>query len=294
MVVVDYSQTVISNFMAEIGGRKDVEVNVPLVRHMIINSIRGYKQKFGKEFGDIVIACDNKNYWRKGIFQYYKAHRKRDRESSGFDWKTIFETLALVREELDTFFPYKVMNVDGAEADDVIAVLAEWSQTNDLDVKIFDAEAKPFLIISGDHDFIQLQKWSNIKQYSPIHKKMVKPETTAEAYLIEHIVRGDPGDGVPNVFSADDSVFAGERQKPVMQKKLTAWIEDPSTMPQDDTFKRNFARNKQLVDLSMIPSDIKERIINTFEGQPKKDRSNLINYFMQNKMKQMLELVEEF
>jgi hypothetical protein len=293
-IIVDYSQTAISNLMGELGGRKDIDINVSLVRHMIINSIRGYKQKFGKDYGDIVIACDSKTYWRKSTFPLYKAHRKRDRDSSGFDWKAIFETLSLVREELHQFFPYKVLNVEGAEADDVIAVMAEWSQTNDLNKSLFDEEPKPFLIISGDHDFIQLQKFSNVKQYSSIHRKMVTSPSSPQDYVIEHIIRGDKGDGIPNVLSDDDSIFNGVRQKPISTKKLTEWIKDPSLMPQDATFKRNYDRNKTLVDLSQIPENVKTDIINTFVSQPKKDRSNLINYFMQNKMKQMLEVVQEF
>jgi hypothetical protein len=293
-IIVDYSQTAISNLMGELGGRKDIEINVSLVRHMIINSIRGYKQKFGKVYGDIVIACDSKTYWRKSTFPYYKVHRKRDRDNSGFDWKAIFETLSLVREELHQFFPYKVLNVEGAEADDIIAVLAEWSQRNDLEYSLFDEEPKPFMIISGDHDFIQLQKYPNVKQYSSIKKKLVTPESPPHEYVIEHIIRGDKGDGVPNVLSDDDSIFNNVRQKPISSKKLAEWIKNPASMPQDATFKRNYDRNKSLVDLSQIPENIKADIINTFVSQPIKDRSNLIEYFMKNKMKQMLEVVQEF
>jgi hypothetical protein len=291
MIVVDYSQTAISNLMAEIGGKKNIDINVPLLRHMIINSIRGYKQKFGSNFGNIVLACDNKNYWRKSVFSYYKAHRKRDRDNSGLDWKTIFEALNLIREEISQFFPYKVLNVDGAEADDIIAVLVEWSQTNDQKITVFDSEPKPLLIVSGDHDFYQLQKYSNVQQYSPIQKKMIKLNQSPIDYLFEHIIKGDTGDGVPNVLSADDSIFAGERQKPITSKRLTEW---KKKLPDDDAFKRNFQRNKTMVDLTQIPEEIKNNIINTFISQPQKDRSNLINYFMANKMKQMLECVQEF
>lgn len=278
--------------MVELGGRKDVEINLPLIRHMIVNSIRGYKQKFSSEFGDVVIACDNQTYWRRRIFPQYKANRKKDREDSGYDWKAIFEALKTVRKELDSFFPYPVIDVEGAEADDVIAVLAKWSQENDLE-GMFD-EAKPFLIISGDHDFGQLQKFSNVKQYSPTQKKFVRPERSPENYLIEHIVRGDSGDGIPNVLSDDLCLVEGRRQKAIMTKKLDSWIADPSTMPVDSDFLTNYERNKSLVDFSMIPEDIEKSIINTFMGQPKKDRSQLMNYFMHNKMKQMLEVIGEF
>lgn len=296
MIVVDYNQTAISNFMAEIGNRKDVSVNVDLLRHMITNSLRGYKQKFGKQFGDIVIACDSRNYWRREVFSHYKAGRRKAREESGYDWKSIFEALALIRDEIDNIFPYKVINVDGAEADDVIAILAEWSQKNDLmEIQPFSIfEPRPFLIISGDHDFIQLQKYNNVKQFSPILKKNVTANTTPEKYVLEHTIRGDKGDGIPNAFSADDCLVTGERQKPISSKRLAEWIEDPTLLPNDDEFVTRFKRNKMLVDFTQIPDKIRKDIINNFTKQPNKNRSKLLDYFIKNKMKNMLDVLEEF
>ena len=202
MIVVDYNQTAISNFMAEIGSKPGIKPNVDLIRHMIANSLRSYRQKFGEKYGDIVIACDSRVYWRKEAFIYYKAGRKKSREESGFDWKAIFEALSKIRDEIDEFFPYKVINVEGAEADDVIAILAKWSQDHDLDESspFSFSEPKPFMIISGDHDFIQLQRYKNVKQFSPTQKKLVAATTTPEKYVLEHTIRGDKGDGIPNAF----------------------------------------------------------------------------------------------
>ena len=293
MIVVDFNQTAISNLMMEIGSRNDIEVQVPLLRHMILNSIRSYKQKFGKEFGEIVIACDNQNYWRREAFKFYKAGRKKAREASGLDWKQIFEALNLIRSEIDVFFPYKVINVDGAEADDVIAVLAEWSQTNDTNNVLF-SEPKPFLVLSGDHDFIQLQKYENVKQFSPVQKKYVKSDISPEKYLFEHIIRGDKGDGGPNVLSADDSIVTGTRQKAIRQDKLDVWYKDFDAMPQDAEFKTNYERNRKLVSFDCIPTSIKESIINTYTDKPTKDKSKLLTFFVEHKMKNMLEVIEEF
>jgi 5'-3' exonuclease len=293
MIVIDFNQTAISNLMAEVGGRKDIDIDVPLLRHMILNSIRGYNQKFGAKYGEMVIACDNRNYWRRQEFQYYKAGRKKAREESGLDWKLIFEALTMIREELHTYFPYKVIDIDGAEADDVIAVLAEWSQSNDTETLLF-TEPKPFLILSGDHDFIQLQKWKNVHQYSPIQKKFIKPDISPEQYIFEHIIKGDKGDGIPNVLSADDSIVTGTRQKSIMQKKMDIWFKDKDQMPQDIEFAKNYERNKMLVSFEHIPAPVKENIINSYVGQPNKDKSKLLNFFIQNKMKNMMELIEEF
>jgi 5'-3' exonuclease len=293
MIVVDFNQTAISNLMMEIGSRNDIEVQVPLLRHMILNSIRSYKQKFGKEYGEIVIACDNQNYWRREVCKFYKAGRKKAREASGLDWKQIFEALNLIRSEIDVFFPYKVINVDGAEADDVIAVLAEWSQANDTNNVLF-SEPKPFLVLSGDHDFIQLQKYENVKQFSPVQKKYVKSDISPEKYLFEHIIRGDKGDGIPNVLSADDSIVTGTRQKAIRQDKLDIWYKDFDAMPQDAEFKTNYERNRKLVSFDCIPASIKESIINTYTDKPIKDKSKLLNFFVEHKMKNMLEVIEEF
>jgi hypothetical protein len=294
MIIMDYSQVIISNLMVEIGGRTDVELDVNLLRHMIINAIRANKAKFGKEYGELVIACDSRKYWRKQEFPYYKANRKKAREESGFNWPLIFDTINLLKEEIKAVFPYRVIEVEGAEADDIIASLVFWSVENDMTENALFEEPKPLLIISGDHDFNQLQKFKHVKQYSPVQKKFVKAETTPEKYVLEHIIRGDKGDGVPNVLSSDDSIVNGERQKKIMTTKLEEWINDPSTMPTDDTFKRNYQRNKMLVDLSMIPKHIQENIINTFTTYPVKDRSQLLNYFMSNRMKQMIEHIQEF
>lgn len=294
MIIIDYSQTVIASLMAEIGGRNDVEIETDLLRHMVTNVIRSHKQKFEREFGEVVIACDSKKYWRKNYFPYYKANRKKAREDSGFNWPAIFDNINLIKEELRTFFPYKVIEVEGAEADDVIATLVEWSASNDLREGALIEEPKPLLIISGDHDFIQLQKYKHVKQYSPIQKKNLKPDTTAERYVLEHIIKGDKGDGVPNVLTADDAIVNGDRQKPVSSKKLEQWLDDPSTMPTDVVFQRNFHRNKTLVDLTCIPAEVKENIINTFTATPSGDKSKLLDYFISNRMKMMLEHIGEF
>ena len=292
MIIVDYSQTAISNLMAELQGRTDVEINLPLLRHMIVNSIRGYKKKFGDTYGEIVLACDSKNYWRKVVFPLYKKHRKKDREESGFDWKAIFEVLDTIRDEIASYFPYKVMWVEGAEADDIIAVMAKYSQQTLTDNPLF-AEPEPFLIISGDHDFVQLQKYKNVKQFSPTQKKFVVPDSTPERALLEHIIRGDKGDGIPNVLSPDQSVYENIRQRPITSKKIDEWS-DINRRPQDLEFSARWIRNQTLVDFDHIPAKVTDDILNTYLALPDKDRSKLFNYFINNKMKNMMELIEEF
>jgi 5'-3' exonuclease len=279
--------------MAELNGHKDVDIEVDLLRHMVINTIRSHYNKFKGEYGELVIACDSKKYWRKDHFPYYKANRKKLREESGYNWNLIFDTINLLKQELKDVFPYRVLEVTGAEADDIIATLCKWSQTNDLVGNLIE-EPQPVLIISGDHDFIQLQKYSNVKQFSPIQKKFVKSDKKSNEVVLEHIIKGDKGDGIPNVLTADDAIVNGDRQKPISSKKLNEWISDPVSMPRDENFLRNFQRNKLLTDLSQIPQEIESQILNTFTGYPTKDKSMLLDYFIEHKMKNMIELIEEF
>lgn len=281
MIIVDYSQTIISNLMAELNGRKDVEIEINLLRHMVINTIRSYHVNFKDEHGELVIACDNKRYWRKEIFPYYKANRKKAREDSGYNWNAIFDAINTIKAELKEFFPYRVIEVERAEADDIIATLCKHI-------------TEPIMIVSGDHDFVQLQKYPNVKQWSPITKKSIKCETTPIQFLFEHIIKGDKGDGVPNVLTQDDAIVNSLRQKPIQTKKMETWFTDPSTRPTDVVFVKNFDRNERLIDLTKIPKEIEESIINSFHIHTLKDRSLILEYFMKHKMKNLMETLEDF
>jgi hypothetical protein len=295
MIVIDYNQVAIGAFMAEVRGRTDIDVNLPLLRHMILNTIRSYNKRHRDEYGDTIIACDNRHYWRREIFPYYKAGRKTSRESSGMDWSSIFDALNIVREELDEVFPYPVINIDGAEADDVIGTLAEYSQTIGEESILFgDITPDPFLIVSGDHDFQQLQKYSNVKQWAPAQKKWVKIKQPAHEVLLEHIIRGDKGDGIPNMLSADDCFVQGVRQRPIRKTLIAEWVKQKPEQFITGDMAAGYNRNSQLVDLTKTPQDIKDAIINSYEAQTNKDKSHLLNYFIKNKMKHMIDVIDEF
>ncbi len=300
MIIVDFNKTAISTLMAELAGRTDVEIRKDLIRHMIINAIRSYKVKFGAEFGELVIACDNRKYWRKDKFPYYKASRKKARQDSGFDWKLIFDTLSEIKAELHQFFPYQVIDVEGAEADDVIAILTLWTQTNGFksaEGLFGEPEPQPVLILSGDHDFIQLQKYKNVSQFSPIHKKWIKPDQSIQHYLMEHIIKGDKGDGIPNILSADDTFTTDARQRPITTKKMEPWLSinpDEFTTHVDTETARNFQRNRYLIDFEYIPDTVRNNIITAWQTQPRKDKSQLLNYFMEHRMKNLIDSLGDF
>ena len=288
MIIVDINQVCISNLFAQLGEHTNAKLEENLIRHMILNSLRSYNAKFRNQYGEMVIACDDKKNWRRGCFQFYKAHRKKDREESDVDWNTVFQSLDNIKAELKEFFPYRVIQVDHAEADDIIATLCEKHGTI-----LSNGEEEKILIVSSDKDFIQLQKYANVFQYDPIKGKMIQ-HNDPNKYMIEHIIRGDRGDGIPNIMSADDSIINGIRQKPVSAKKIEEWVnKEPEEFCNADML-RNWHRNKLLIDLSSVPENIKNSVITKYDEESGKNRSKLFNYFVTYRLKSLMENISEF
>tara|TARA_R110000868_G_scaffold205655_3_gene454196 strand:- start:3109 stop:3957 length:849 start_codon:yes stop_codon:yes gene_type:complete len=282
MIIFDFNQVAISNLMEQIGSSK-TPVDESLVRHMILNTIRTYVKRFKDSHGpEIIIACDNKKYWRREIFPHYKAGRKKAREASGHDWSTIFDCLNKIRDELKVNSPYKVLDVDSAEADDIIAVLAlKYSATQKI------------MILSSDKDFAQLQKYPNVEQFSPILKKSIK-EPFPSAQLKQLIIRGDKSDGIPNILTKDDVFVTGGRQKPITEVKIIGWMnQEPKEFCNEDML-RNYARNEMLIDLTRIPESLKEDILHTYDEAKGRTKQEFMNYMIANRLKNLLEVIDEF
>ena len=281
MILIDLNQVLLSGLMAQISNQKSVKLDENLVRHMILNILRMHIRNFRKDYGDVVLCCDNRKYWRKEYFPFYKAGRKKTREKSDLDWHLIFDMLAKFKLELKENFPYKVIDVEGAEADDIIGTLVPRY-----------ANSEKILILSSDGDFLQLQKYSNVKQYNPAQKKYVKSENPL-LELKEKIIRGDKGDGIPIMFSPSDCFVRDLRQKPITKGVLEKYLNE-DVVNWNETDKANYSRNATLIDLTQIPSDIKDRIINTYDETVPAKRNKLLNYFIEYKLKNLMEVIEEF
>ena len=281
MILLDYSQIALSNIIVQ----KLNDEN--MIRHMILNSIRMYNKKYRDEYGQMVICADGMNTWRKDYFPLYKAHRKKNRTESDQDWNEIFRILNLVRDEIKENLPYKVLHMEGLEADDVIGALA-------INTQEF-GKNEPVMIISSDKDFIQLQKYSNVKQFSPIQKKMVS-DPNPRSYMFEHIMRGDKGDGIPNVLSPDNAIMDDIRQSPMTKKKIEYWAENADNLRDVMTNEeyRNYQRNKTLIDLSEIPTELQNNVINTYENQKPAMKMRVLNYLIKKRCNHLIEVVEEF
>ena len=281
MILLDYSQIALSNIIVQKLNDED------MIRHMILNSIRMYNKRYREEYGQMVICADGMNNWRRDFFPNYKANRRKGREESDTDWNEIFRILHLVKDEIRENLPYKVIHLEGCEADDIIGTLA--LQTQEF------GQHEPVMIVSSDKDFIQLQRYKNVKQFSPIQKKMVMDDNPV-TYLWNHVFRGDSGDGVPNVLSGDDTFVTESKQTPLRQVKIDDWIHNAErlreVMPEEAY--RNYQRNKTLIDLTQVPEDLKETIINTFNEQKPAHRMKVLNYLIKKRCKMLIEVVEEF
>jgi len=301
MILVDYSQVALSailTFQRELKGTESEVKN--LIRHVTLSTLKSYKKKYGKEYGEMVIACDGRKYWRKDIFEHYKASRKKMREASDLDWKLIFDTLSEMRDDISKYFPYRVIHLERAEADDVIAAMTMWCQTNALVREGLVEEPQPILILSSDKDFKQLQlppfSTGNVRQWSPMQKKYVTAsKQEILEFTIEHIVKGDTGDGIPNILSADDVFVKGERQKPVSAKRLEEFMKLGKAACRNDDERRNWDRNARLVAFDNIPTDVCNQIWDAYlNTKPTCDKMTIMNYLIEHRCRLLLDEIEEF
>ena len=288
MILIDFTQVVIGSLMVALNRGEDLIED--LVRHLVLNNIRYYRSRFIEKYGEVVICCDSRHYWRKDYFPNYKANRKVDRKKSEYDWDFIFETLNTIRSEIKDNFPYKVLEVYGAEADDIIAVILQ------------QRALENNIIVSSDKDFIQLHN-NIIDQYSPVTKKMLT-HPIPKQYLAEHILKGDRSDGVPNILSPDDTFTENKRQKPMRKAVIAEVVEQMATFDAEDlymlakipkdTWIRNWQRNETLIDLTKIPVELQDKIVKEYDSVKTPGRSKLFGFFVEKKLSKLIQSIGDF
>lgn len=285
MILMDFNQVMLASLFMSIGNHTNAEVDENMIRHMFLNSLRYNKKKFGEEFGEMVICTDGKNSWRRDVFPYYKASRRKSREESELDWQELFRIITTIRSELIEYFPYKVLHFEGVEADDIIGTIVHEYGA------IMNNGSEQILILSGDKDYIQLHKYANVKQYNPPMKKWIQ-NSNPDKYLSEHILKGDRGDGIPNILSPDNCIVIGERQKAMTAKRIKQFTEKPEEM--DEETKARFDRNKTLIDLEEVPEHYKEMILEEYKKEKDIGRSKLFSFFIEKKLSNLLTDIQDF
>lgn len=285
MILLDMNQVMIATLMAQLGNHKNAELDVDMLRHMVLNSLRSNNSKFRTKYGKMIICSDCKYSWRKEYFPYYKANRKTARDESELDWNVVFEAFDTIKKELDEIFPYTLIQVDKAEGDDVIGTIVHKYGS------VLNDNSERILILSGDKDFVQLHVYANVDQFDPVKKKFIKHNDPSD-FLKTHIIKGDSGDGIPNILSVDSSFVNKIRQKSMTEGRLLDFKNHPENM--DALTKRNYDRNKTLIDLSLAPDSVKTAIIEKFEQPNTKNRSKILQYMMDKKLKLLMENIGDF
>jgi hypothetical protein len=284
MIIVDMSQVMISNLYASLQITKDGEVSEDFIRRMVITSLLKYKRDFGRKYGELVLAYDSKASWRKNVFPYYKANRKKHRESTGMDWKMIFSAFDNIRDETKESLPYKTIEVYGAEADDVIGTLARTY-----------GSSQPVLIVSGDKDFNQLQDYPLVEQFSPTKKKFLRCADPVD-FLRRQVICGDDGDGVPNILSDDSCLAEGRRQKPIFEKKLETWVKvkRPEEFCSSEEVRKNFSRNTIMIDLSQTPKEIQEDVLRQYMTTKVSNQRSVYKYLASHGLTGLIDRLSDF
>ena len=284
-ILMDFNQVILASLFQAVGNHTNIDIDENVIRHMFLNSVRMNRKKFNQEYGEIIICADGKNTWRRDAYPYYKANRKKTRDKSDLDWNKVFNIMNVIRDEMREFFPYKVIHIDHCEADDIIGTIIHNEGTE------MNTGAEKYLVLSADKDFIQLQTYANVDQYDPIRKRWLADNNPTQ-FLEEHIIKGDSGDGVPNILSPDNCLAVGERQKPMTQKRMALYRGTNENMDEETIARYN--RNKKMIDLNEVPQKYKDMIMVEYTREETVGRSQLFNFFITKKLKNLVSDIQDF
>jgi len=284
-ILMDFNQVILASLFQAVGNHTNIDIDENVIRHMFLNSVRMNRKKFHNDYGEIIICADGKNTWRRDAYPYYKANRKKTRDKSDLDWNKVFNIMNVIRDEMREFFPYKVIHIDHCEADDIIGTIIHNEGTE------MNTGAEKYLVLSADKDFIQLQTYANVDQYDPIRKRWLTDNNPSQ-FLEEHIIKGDSGDGVPNILSADNCLAVGERQKPMTQKRMGLYRGTTENMDEETIARYN--RNKTMIDLNEVPQKYKDMIMAEYKQEETVGRSQLFNFFITKKLKNLVSDIQDF
>lgn len=271
MILVDFSQVMFSNLAVAFKTYGAENFSFGVYRNMVVTSIRNYANQFGNSFGELVICCDGDRtkYWRLQKFPYYKHSRRQEtKDEEEQIWRDLLANMVALQQELSEVLPCRFMCIENAEADDIIAVMS---------ITASELSQERIVIVSADKDYIQLQRFQNVSQYSPTKKIWIRHDAP-NRYRKEHIMSGDRGDGIPNFLSDDDCFVTGKRQTPLTKAKIEKWMPMKPEDFCDEKMLAGYKRNRSLIDFELIPTDVSVPIVKTFIDAVPANRAAFIAY----------------
>lgn len=266
--------------------RDAVVHNPEFVSHLVFTNVLYTAQKFGAWTGNpMVMALDSKPYWRTKYyadnrlkfaeyknpkFEKYKGNREKD---DTIPWDAIYQVYTSVMVSLRDFSDFFVVGVDGAEADDVIAVAT----------KHYSALGQDVIVVSSDKDFKQLNRPPHVKVWDPI-KKMFIPTMNIEHWKRVHALMGDKGD---NILAVKPKV--GPKTAEKMAPDLDYHLQT------DPELRERYEFNRTLTDFDRIPEDITKAIVEKIESQGYNyNAMSLLKAFKEFRLSKVAENVHRF
>lgn len=260
MILIDYSNVAMS--CLAVGMR--MESGNIMSQGFLLGKIKAYNTKFRDVYGELVIANDHGGMtWRHAYYKHYKAHRVvKDPDEAFIE---MMQVRADMYKSLKEHSPYRCVSIRGAEGDDIGGVLAR--------------QPGRHMLISADKDWTQICS-DTIKCYNPIKKEQID---NGPNYIDQLILSGDPGDGIPNFLSDDDTLVNKEKRQKPLTKKIKEQMYDAfdqyTEIPDlnvkgvtTEQMQKNYIRNQKLIDFRKIPKIIVKQIEDEFHSQEGKHK----------------------
>lgn len=299
-ILIDYSQLAISCatvFPDDMQKGKPTDKMQDIIRHVTLKSIITYNRDYKKRFGELILCCDSSPSWRREVFPYYKAHRAKNREESPIDWDTVRKFIDELKHDIETVFHYPIVAAPNAEGDDCIGAICKYLQTeqshdtSDNPLDALSGETPDILIVSSDHDFKQCHKYKKVKQWSPMQKKWVKVDEPD--FLVDKIIGGDKGDGIPSVLMPDDFLVNGTGRATPVTASVRAKYKQYDTLTEDE--KKRYDRNRLLIDFDAMPDRIYDGVVKSYnQERRKRNRSDIFNYLVKHRCRELIDRLEDF
>lgn len=291
MIISDFSKvsySIVYVFEDDIKKSEPKEIE-NILRHAIINSFTTLKKRFGAEYGELIIAVDGKKNFRKDIYEHYKAGRAEARKKSDIPWNIVFDIVHRLVDEAKENWPWAVIEVDRAEADDVMFVLVEdIANHNTQSVGVMDDdEPEKVLLDTRDQDMFQIHR-PGLRQWDSRDRKFITLPSgmTAEAFRKDLIIRGDTTDGVENVFTPLGTLITpGVRQTACIAKRMNSVLQFENIFDYDldPVIKERIKMNHQLVSSQGIPLDVRDEIVSKYKNRTINKKMKMLQYLQKHR-----------